>query len=110
LKGKAGAHQAELFVDDKDAIVGYAVHQFQKDIYDPHKVVVYLRQFYIERERRSKGLGSRAVKMLAQTRFPTDCTIEAEVLASNPRGAKFWSQVGFRPYCMTMKLENKEFA
>jgi predicted GNAT family acetyltransferase len=70
--------------------------------------VVYLRQLYIERDMRSSGLGSRAVKMLAQTRFPADCTIEIEVLASNPRGRKFWSQIGFRPYCTTMWLQNQE--
>jgi GNAT superfamily N-acetyltransferase len=104
-----GDWKVELFIEDEDAIVGYAVYQFRQDIHDPHKVVVYLRQLYIERERRSNGLGSRAVKMLAQTRFPTDCTMELEVLVSNPRGTRFWSRVGFRPYCMTMKLENKEF-
>jgi GNAT superfamily N-acetyltransferase len=60
-----GDWKVELFVDDKDSIVGYAVYQFRSDIYDPCKVVAYLRQLYIERERRSKGLGSRAVKTLA---------------------------------------------
>jgi hypothetical protein len=25
------------------------------------------------------------------------------VLVTNPRGAKFWSQVGFQPHCTTMK-------
>jgi len=99
--------QIELFVDE-DAAVGYAVYQFRRDVYELNKVVVYLRQLYIERDRRSRGLGSRAVKLLAQTRFPAGCRIEVDVLASNPRGARFWSQVGFQPYCTTLWLQNQE--
>jgi GNAT superfamily N-acetyltransferase len=102
-----GEWKVELF-SEEGAVVGYAVYQFRNDIYEPDKVVVYLRQLYIERDRRSRGLGGRAVKLLAQTCFPAGCRIEVDVLASNPRGAKFWAQVGFQPYCTTLWLENQE--
>jgi len=102
-----GEWRVELFTEG-DTAVGYAVYQFRKDIYKPDEVVVYLRQLYIERDKRSRGLGSRAVKLLAQTRFPAGCRIEVDVLASNPRGAKFWAQVGFQPYCTTLWLQNQE--
>jgi len=102
-----GEWRVELFTEG-DAIVGYAVYQFRRDAYEPDKVVVYLRQLYIERDKRSRGLGSRAVKLLAQTHFPLGCRIEVDVLASNPRGAKFWPQVGFQPYCTTLWLQNQE--
>jgi len=46
--------------------------------------------------------------LLAQTRFPAGCRIEVDVLTSNPRGAKFWAQVGFQPYCTTLWLQNQE--
>jgi GNAT superfamily N-acetyltransferase len=102
-----GEWQVEFFVDE-DAVVGYAVYQFRRDMYELNKVVVYLRQLYIERDKRSRGLGSRAVKLLAQTRFPIGCRIEVDVLASNPRGVQFWTRVGFQPYCTTMWLQNQE--
>ena len=102
-----GEWRVELF-SEGDTVVGYAVYQFRNDIYEPCKVVVYLRQLYIERDKRSRGLGSRAVKLLAQTRFPAGCRIEVDVLALNPRGAKFWVQVGFQPYCTTLWLQNQE--
>ena len=102
-----GEWRVELFTEG-DTAVGYAVYQFRRDMYEPDEVVVYLRQLYIERDKRSRGLGSRAVKLLAQTRFPAGCRIEVDVLASNPRGARFWAQVGFQPYCTTLWLQNQE--
>lgn len=102
-----GEWRVELFTEG-DTAVGYAVYQFRRDMYEPDEVVVYLRQLYIERDKRSRGLGSRAVKLLAQTRFPAGCRIEVDVLTSNPRGAKFWAQVGFQPYCTTLWLQNQE--
>jgi GNAT superfamily N-acetyltransferase len=102
-----GEWRVELFTEG-DTAVGYAVYQFRRDMYEPDEVVVYLRQLYIERDKRSRGLGSRAVKLLAQTRFPAGCRIEVDVLASNPRVAKFWAQAGFQPYCTTLWLQNQE--
>ncbi len=102
-----GEWRVDLFTE-ADTVVGYAVYQFRRDAYEPDEVVVYLRQLYIERDKRSKGLGSRAIKLLAQTHFPPGCRIEVDVLASNPRVAKFWSQVGFQPYCTTLWLQNQE--
>jgi GNAT superfamily N-acetyltransferase len=96
-----GDWKIDLFVEE-DAVVGYAVYQFRQDEYLPDKTIVYLRQMYIERDQRSRGLGSRAFELLTQTRIPADCPIVIDVLATNPRGAKFWSQVGFQPYCTTM--------
>ncbi len=101
-----GDWNVELLVDE-ETIVGYAVYQFRKDEYYPDKTAVYLRQFFIDRDKRNKGLGNLAFKTLAQTRFPTGCTIVIDALASNPRGYKFWSKLGFQPYCTTMHLQNQ---
>ena len=90
---------------EEGAIVGYVVYQLRQDEYDQDKTVVYVRQFYIERDQRNRGLGSAAFKALAQSRFPAECTIVLEVLATNPRSYSFWRKVGFQPYCTTMKLE-----
>ena len=95
----------DLFVED-DAVVGYAVYQFRQDEYLPNQSIVYLRQMFIERAKRSRGLGSHAFQLLTQTRIPTDCPIVIDVLATNPKSAKFWSQVGFEPYCTTMHFNS----
>ncbi len=100
-----GDWKIDLFVEG-DAVVGYAVYQFRQDEYLPDKTSVYLRQMFIERAKRSRGLGSRAFQLLTQTRIPADCPIVIDVLATNPKGAKFWSQVGFQPYCTTMHFNS----
>ena len=101
-----GDRKFQLFIEDV-TIVGYAVYQFQRDEFFPDQTVVYLRQFYIERAKRNRGLGSLAFKMLVRTCFPEKCTIALDVLASNPIGYKFWSRLGFQSYLTTMHLQNQ---
>jgi predicted acetyltransferase len=96
----------DLFIVE-EIIVGYAVYQFRQDEYFPEQSIVYLRQMYIVRDKRSRGLGRRALQSLAQTRFPKDCAVVIDVLATNPRGFNFWSQVGYQTYCTTMRLDPK---
>ena len=93
--------RADLFVEN-ETVVGYAVYQLRKDEYFPNNSMVYLRQMYIDRNKRSRKLGRLALGLLARTRFPENCTVVIDVLATNPRGAEFWSQTGFQPYCTTM--------
>ena len=83
-------------------IIGYAVYQQRADDYEPSQPVVYVRQFYIERERRGQGLGRRAFAQLAKERFPPGATLVLDVLATNPRGRQFWESLGFHTYCTTM--------
>ena len=101
-----GDWQVVLFCDAR-VVVGYAVYQFRKDEYLTDITVVYLRQMFVERSRRSQGLGKCALQLLAQTRFPPDAAVVIDVLATNPRGAKFWSQVGFQTHCTTMHWDSK---
>lgn len=96
---------AMLFVES-DAIIGYALYLLRKDDYYPDRQVVYLRQFYIERDFRNRGLGSDTFKLLVATCFPPDCAIAIDVLASNPGGYRFWSRIGFQPYCTTINLQH----
>ncbi|MBI5651068.1 MAG: GNAT family N-acetyltransferase [Chloroflexi bacterium] len=98
---------AQLFVES-DTIIGYALYQLRQADYYPNRQMVYIRQFYIERDFRNRGLGSRAFKLLVENCFSADCAITIDVLASNPDGYRFWSRVGFHPYCTTMNLQRQE--
>lgn len=91
---------------EEHVIVGYAVYLIRRDEFFPDKTGVYIRQFYIEREQRGRGLGSAGFKLLRETRFPAGSRITLEVLATNPKGFKFWSRVGFQPYYTMMDLQN----
>lgn len=79
------------------------MHRIQSDVYDPDQQVVYVRQFYIEREHRRRGLGTTAFAALQAARFPAAQTISLDVLATNPSGQRFWERLGFEPYFVSMK-------
>jgi len=85
-------------------IIGYALYQHRKDDFFPDQRVVYLRQFLIKREYRDQGLGRLALRELFNARFPSKCTVIVDVLTANERGIRFWQQVGFQPYSMTLKM------
>ncbi len=88
--------------DADDRPVGYALYQHRADDYDASKPVVYVRQFYIERDRRRAGLGRQAYAAL-EGLLPAGCVVELEALETNPVGAAFWRSLGFAPYCTTLK-------
>jgi GNAT superfamily N-acetyltransferase len=98
-----GVWEVRLLETD-EGVAGYAVYQTRHDEYFPDQTIVYLRQFYVEREMRGRGLGTAAFRALAAEHFPPGSTIVIDVLASNPGGHEFWRHVGFQPYCTTMQL------
>jgi GNAT superfamily N-acetyltransferase len=101
-----GNWEVRLFATNA-GVVGYAVYQARRDEYYPDQTIVYLRQFYIERELRGQGLGSAAFQALGTEHFPPGCRVVIDALTSNPRGYDFWRHVGFEPYCTTMHLRNE---
>ncbi|MBL8027518.1 MAG: GNAT family N-acetyltransferase [Fibrobacteres bacterium] len=92
-----GDYKAFLFEVDS-TVYGYA-------LVDVTKSPLYLRQFYIEREHRSKGFGSTAFNLLLKE---LKCeTIDIDVLAWNNKGMIFWQKVGFEPRCVAMRYKKK---
>ena len=86
-----------------DIPVGYAAYQVRREQYEPERTNVFLRHFYIEREYRRRGLGRAAFDLLVQTRFPTDASIDLNVLTDNLAGQRFWASVGFAPFYTAMR-------
>jgi GNAT superfamily N-acetyltransferase len=93
------------FLEDT-VIVGYVVYLIRRDEFFPDKTEVYIRQFYVERDQRGRGLGSAAFQLLRETRFPAGSRLALDVLATNPKGFNFWRRVGFQPYYTVMDLQN----
>ena len=92
----------DIFADSEGVIFGYAVYTVQQDYYYPDQEVIYLRQFYIDRPKRRRGIGTAAYELLAKERFGNR-EVAVDVLATNPDGQKFWAHLGFTPYFTSMK-------
>jgi len=90
-----------------EKVVGYAVYQERVDEYFPDRPTVYLRQMFVEREKRGGGIGQQALSMLVEGCFPPQCTVMIDVLEVNVRGTKFWRKAGFIPQYTRMHLVKK---
>ena len=93
----AGEYQAVLFIDSGEG-VGYA-------LFRPDNRGIYLRQFYVERDRRRQGIGRTALELLRQEIWPAGSRVTLEVLVGNQPALAFWRAVGFADYALTMRWQ-----
>ncbi len=92
----AGEYRAVLF-QDVEEVVAYDLFREQPD-------EVYLRQFFVARDRRSQGIGRRAVEILRSQVWSTTKRLTVGVLIANKRGVSFWRRVGYTDYCLSLEI------
>lgn len=90
-----GEYQAWRF-EAGDKAVGYALTRFETDY-------VYLRQFYIDRPFRRKGLGRAALDVLCAQVRGQGKRMRVEALVNNQAGVDFWRACGFADYSLTLE-------
>ncbi len=56
---------------------------------------VHLRQFFVDRGRRRRGVGSRALALLIRTAFTPGRRVVVEAMAWNEGALSFWRSAGF---------------
>jgi len=89
-------YRAMLF-EDEGNVVAYA-------LFREHPEEIYLRQLFVIRDRRSQGIGHRAVEILRSQVWPKTKRLTVDVLAANKRGSAFWRQVGYSDYCLSLEI------
>ncbi|MCQ6562990.1 GNAT family N-acetyltransferase [Paenibacillus mendelii] len=90
----------------KEEIIGYGLYQERKNAYDSAKEEIYLRQYFIRKPFRGRGLGREGVIKLRADVFPKSAALILDVLESNDAGRRFWESLGFKPYYTNMKLQH----
>ena len=66
---------------------------------------IHLRQFFVGRSFRRRGLGRDAFRLFRTEVIPSDSRIVLEVLTTNRAARAFWTAVGFHEYAVTLELE-----
>ena len=89
------AYTAVLFLSEGN-IVGYA-------LYRTDNAGIFLRQFFICRDERRKGLGRAAVDLLLRHVWPGGAVVSLEALCANQAAIDFWRAVGFEDYALTLR-------
>ena len=92
----AGEYRAMVF-EQSGAVVGYAL--FRED-----EKEIYLRQLFICRELRGRGLGRKAMDILKNEIWPKDKRLTVEVLAANHAAVRFWHAMGYKDYALTLEI------
>lgn len=92
----SGEYTATLFVSDEQAVT-YALYHYQDDF-------LYLRQFYVNRDKRRQGIDRQAVNILVDKVFPPDKRLIVTALSQNLDAIKFWRAVGFSDYCLSLEI------
>jgi ribosomal protein S18 acetylase RimI-like enzyme len=94
---ESGDYDAILF-EYNAAVVAYALFQQKPES-------IYLRQFFVDRDFRRRGIGQSAIYMLMNDIFPPGLRITLDVLSKNPAGWTFWRRVGFHNFAVTLEAE-----
>jgi GNAT superfamily N-acetyltransferase len=90
-----GEYRAVVFSSDEP--VAYAL--FRKE-----EGSVYLRQFFVRRNRRRAGIGRAAFSILKEQIWPSGVRLTVDVLCQNQGSIAFWRSVGYRDYCLTLEM------
>ena len=78
-------------------MVAYALYREQPE-------EIYLRQLFVARNRRRKGIGKEAVKILRTKIRPNNKRLTVEVLLQNEAAVAFWRAVGYKDYSLTLEI------
>ena len=94
-----------VFIVEENATIGYALYQWRADSFNPNEQFVYLRQFFISRSHRNRGMGTQSFNAIKGEFWSKAKRIEVEVLAKNKEGIAFWHSLGFTDYSLSLKLD-----
>ncbi|WP_239083968.1 GNAT family N-acetyltransferase [Asanoa ishikariensis] len=92
----SGDRYAVAIVDRDGLPVAYAVWRNDED-------GIYVRQFFVGRDHRRKGLGRAGFTALLE-RWG-DKPVKLDALVHNERGLAFWRALGFRDYSLILSLD-----
>jgi predicted acetyltransferase len=92
----ASEYAAVLFENDGEA-VAYALYREQAE-------EIYLRQLFVVRNQRRKGIGKEAFKILRSKIWPKNKRLTVEVLVENEAAVAFWRAAGYQDYCLTLEI------
>jgi GNAT superfamily N-acetyltransferase len=97
LEGEYGAVIFKL----RNEVVAYALFRDEPE-------QIYLRQFFVQRHCRRKGIGQEAMSVLRGLYWPAGKRMAVEVLSGNTAAIEFYKALGFRDYSVTLEIPAEE--
>ena len=97
MKGWLASEYAAVLFENAGEVVAYALYREQPE-------EIYLRQLFVVRNRRRRGIGKEAMKILRSKIWPANKRLTVEVLVQNKAAVAFWRAVGYQDYCLTLEI------
>jgi predicted acetyltransferase len=97
MKGWLVSEYAAMIFENAGEVVAYALYREQP-------AEIYLRQLFVLRNQRRKGIGKEAVEILRSKIWPKNKRLTVEVLVKNEKAVAFWRAVGYKDYCLTLEI------
>ena len=97
MRGWLASEYAAVIFENKGETVAYALYREQPS-------EIYLRQLFVLRHLRRKGIGREAVETLRTKIWPGGKRLTVEVLVQNTGAVDFWRAVGYKDYCLTLEI------
>ncbi|MEI6222843.1 MAG: GNAT family N-acetyltransferase [bacterium] len=94
-----------IIIQQENNPIGYLLYREETDDYFPEKKIIYIKQFFINTEKRNLGIGKSVFKKLQHEIFK-NTEFMIDVLSINEEATNFWKSIGFAPYSLCMKLTN----
>jgi predicted acetyltransferase len=92
-------YAAFIFEEGRE-VVAYAVYREQPE-------EIYLRQFFVLRNRRRRGIGRQAFEILRFRIWPANKRLSVDVLVQNTAAVAFWRAAGYKDYSLTLEIMPK---
>src|SRR5664279_3934377 len=92
----ASEYAAVIFEKDGE-VFAYALYREQPE-------EIYLRQLFVVRNRRRKGIGRKAMEILRTKIWPASKRLTVDVLVQNTAAIAFWRAVGYKDYCLALEI------
>jgi len=92
----AGEYKAVIFTLRGEAVAYALYREGTKEI--------YLRQLFVQRDRRRQGIGRCAVDILRNEIWPRHKRLTVEVLTANRPGVAFWRAVSYTDYSLLLEI------
>jgi len=97
MKGWLASEYAAVIFEKDGEVVAHALYREQPE-------EIYLRQLFVARNRRRKGIGREAVEILRAKIWPKNKRLTVDVLIKNTAAIAFWRAVGCKDYCLTLEI------
>jgi ribosomal protein S18 acetylase RimI-like enzyme len=97
MRGWLASEYRALIFEEQGEVVAYALFREQAD-------EIYLRQLFVVRHRRRRGIGRRALETLRSEVWSKTKRLTVEVLVQNEAAVAFWRALGYRDYALTLEI------